>query len=89
MARKGTGLTCEGANVVGKAYEERIKHAWMGGIHKGGVHLISVYLWTGEGLSERNLALLHRLKLLTKTLKGLWVVGGDWNVEPELLQSSG
>ena len=51
--------------------------------------MISVYLWTGEGLSERNLALLHRMKLLTKTLKGPWIAAGDWNLEPELLQSSG
>ena len=61
----------------------------MGGVQKGGVHIISIYLWTSEGLTERNLALLHRLKLLVRTLKGPWIVGGDWNVEPELLQSSG
>ena len=89
LARKGIGLTAGENNVVGDAHSERLHHAWMGGVQKGGVHVISIYLWTGEGLTERNLALLHRLKLLVRTLKGPWVVGGDWNIEPELLQSSG
>ena len=35
------------------------------------------------------LALLHRLRLLLKTLKGPCVVGGDWNLEPNMLPSTG
>ena len=89
LARKGTGMTTDNGLAVGPTHAERLHHAWMGGVQRGGIHIVSIYLWTGEGLSERNLALLHRLKLVLRALKGPWVVGGDWNIEPELLQSSG
>ena len=74
---------------IEKPHQESITTAWLGGVQAGGVHPIPVYLWTGEGLSERNLALLHRVKLLTNALKGLWIIGGDWNTDPETLQASG
>ena len=50
---------------------------------------MSVYLWTGESLVERNAALLQRLSLLLKSIKWPWVVGGDWNVDAAALQQAG
>ena len=54
-----------------------------------GFHLISVYLWTAEGLSERNKLLLHKVHLLTQSLRGPWVLGGDFNIDATVLQEAG
>ena len=53
------------------------------------LYVVSVYLWAGEGLSERNCRLLGALVELLLSLKGLWVAGGDFNMEPEALADSG
>ena len=56
---------------------------------KGGFFAVSCYLHTREGLSERNVDLLHQLAALVTTLDGPWVIGGDFTMPPEVLQSSG
>ena len=56
---------------------------------RGGIHLVSVYLWNGEGLSKRNLDLLHCLAQVLTTLDGPWILGGDFNLTPELLGECG
>ena len=63
LAKKGIGLTTDSSTVVDKAYKDRVQSAWLGGVQDGGIHLVSINLWTGEGPSERNLALLHLLSL--------------------------
>ena len=50
---------------------------------------MSVYLWSGEGLSQRNLDVLSELARGLKRLHGPWIVGGDWNLEPGDLQRAG
>ena len=62
---------------------------WASGIQKGGVHIFSVYLWAGEGLTARNVALLQRLELLIKSTRGPWIACGDWNVDAPVLQRAG
>ena len=73
MARKGRGLAGVQGQVVQAEYAERIAVAWAGGLQRGGVHLVSLYLWTREGLTERNCALLHRLALLLRSIDGPWI----------------
>ena len=51
--------------------------------------MISVYLWSGEGLTERNLEVLSELARGLRRLHGPWIVGGDWNLEPVDLQRAG
>ena len=67
----------------------RVLVRWMGAVCRGGLHLVSVYLWTAEGLSQRNLDLLQCLAGVLAGLRGPWIVAGDFNVTPDVLQSSG
>ena len=51
--------------------------------------VISLYLWTKEGLSKRNLDLLQELAKTIRGLKSPWIIGGDFQVSPHVLASSG
>jgi len=50
---------------------------------------VSIYCWVGEGLGEKNRQLLGALVELLLSLNGLWVVGGDFNMEPSTLAEAG
>ncbi len=72
--------------------DERLTHRahvrWIGTICKGGVYVVTVYLWNGEHLSERNLGILEALAATLATCKTLWIVTADFQVPPaELLRS--
>ena len=67
----------------------RIHCRWVGGMCRGGLHVVSVYLWTAEGLSKRNLDLLHELAFILRSISGPWVIAADWNMDPALLSMSG
>ena len=69
--------------------EHRVKFSWMGGIIRGGLHLVSAYFWTAEGLSQRNLALLDSLAKALRRLHGPWVLAADWNFTPQELVATG
>ena len=69
--------------------EHRVRISWVGSVIKGGLHLISVYLWHTEGLSRRNLDILQRLAWVISRIKGPWLIAGDWNMLPEALRASG
>ena len=87
MACGGIGLAPH-ADAVPHEYSPRIAAAWVGGVIRGGIHCVSVYLRDSEGLSEANLAILTQLAALLRSLSGPWVVGGDWNIQPQQLQES-
>jgi hypothetical protein len=67
----------------------RMQVRGMGAICNFGVHLVSTYLWCSEGLSLRNLDVLQCVAQVLQRLRGPWLVGGDFNLEPALLQQSG
>ncbi len=67
----------------------RYSRKWLGAIARGGVHVGSVYLRDCEGLSEGNLCILQDIAVDLAALRGPWILGGDWNVTPETLASSG
>ncbi len=67
----------------------RVQVRWMGALCRGGLHLVSVYLWTSEGLSQRNLDLLQCLAGVLAAIRGPWLLAGDFNVPPESLRESG
>ena len=56
---------------------------------KGGIHVLSLYLWCSEGLTQRNLDLLQYVAQLLAAVRGPWVLAADFNCEPKLLQDSG
>ena len=45
-----------------------------------------MYLWHTEKLSTRNVEIMDEAERITTTLKGPWIIGGDMNMQPELLQ---
>ena len=87
LVRKGTGL-CKSTHEIKPSIQHRIHHAWVGGITKGGVHCISVYLRDGENASEGNLEILAEVAILIKSLKGPWIVAGDFNMTPATLATT-
>ena len=44
--------------------------------------MISVYLWDGEGLTDRNRAILFAVGEAIKRHGGPWLIGGDFNTTP-------
>ena len=53
------------------------------------IAVFSVYLFCGEGLSKRNLDILSALLVAVLSLDQPWCIGGDFNLEPQDLISSG
>ena len=75
---------------LGWCYDStRIQHAHVGAVCRGGIHCISVYLHTCEGMSEKNRGLLMDLARIVRHIRGPWIIMGDWNMAPEVLQASG
>ena len=50
---------------------------------------MSVYLRTGEGMSQQNLCILEALAHGLNMLLGQWIIAGDWNASPEELKRTG
>ncbi len=67
----------------------RVKLAWVGGVCRGGLHLISAYLWPAEGMTERNLGVLHSIAAVVHALRGPWVLAWDANMDPKEIMATG
>ena len=50
--------------------------------------MVSIYLRVNEGLTEANLLILQHAAILIKSLKGPFIIGGDWNLEPHVLEAA-
>ena len=57
----------------------------LGAVARGGVCLGSIYLRHGLGPRGENLKTLDLVEEWVRRVNGLWVIGGDWNMEPHLL----
>jgi exonuclease III len=86
VSRKGLGSTPH--EIIPDAYKHRIGGAWISAVVKGGIHVFSVYLKDGQDLSETNAAILTQLAAAIGSVRGPWVVGGDWNMTPQTLKAS-
>ena len=71
-----------------EAFRHRIAVAWVDAVVRGGVHCISLYLKDSEGLSATNEAILEELFAVIKQLTGPWIIGGDFNMDPQTLVGS-
>ena len=49
---------------------------------------VVVYLFTAEGLSDRNMAVISQICTLVSIFKGPVVIAGDWQVTPDVLATS-
>ena len=74
---------------VPDTFKPRIACAHVGAFCRGGVHIISAYFWCAEGLSRRNLDLMHYLAMVIHSLSGPWILGADFNMPPDVVESSG
>ena len=63
------------------AHQGRIAMAWTPILR--GLTVFSVYFYHSEGWTERNQQLLGLLGDEVRRCAGLWVIGGDFNMEPE------
>ena len=68
----------------------RFKSAWFPSLVRGGVHLISLYLVSGESItSARNRKLLEAVAQLIDNLDGPFILAGDLQNDPDRLAESG
>ncbi len=67
----------------------RVHVRWMGGVVRGGLHLLTAWPHHTEGATERNIDILDRLARAIDSVKGPWLVGADWNITPEALLATG
>ena len=88
-ARACLGYQPTGPGVMRSGVTHRVAHAWIAAVCKGGVHVISVYLRHSEGLSQENITILDAVACFIDTLRGPWLITGDFNMEPDVLRSSG
>lgn len=85
--RKGYGLSPH-SDMIKKALRHRIHFCKASIIFRGGINLGSIWLRDSEGLTEANLNILAEAAVAIGQLKGPWIIGGDWNITPALLQST-
>ena len=88
-ASRGVGITSQPDWAIRDGFQHRFKLAWVGAIIKGGMHMGSLYLRGSAGLSEENLNILQEVAIVLKKLRGPWIVAGDFNLNPDMLRSSG
>ena len=77
LTRRPIALTAHD-EAIPSEYRQRIVAGWVGGVVKGGIHVISTYLFNSEGLTDRNRAILAAIAALIRTLRGPWVLAGDF-----------
>ena len=78
------------APLLAKASSEgRLGSVHVGVIGKGGLHLLSIYCWCSEGLTQRNLDVLQDAAQIINSLRGPWCLAGDFNFEPQALADCG
>ncbi len=67
----------------------RVAAAWIHTSSPGGLLCISVYWWTSEGASHRNLRILRSALDLAASHGAPWIIGADFNAEPaELMEAA-
>ena len=66
----------------------RICIAWVDDIVRGRPYCASFWLRDSEGTSQTNMALFDELAVALGALKGPWIIGGDWNISPDVRTAS-
>ena len=88
-SRSFYGMTRRDIDFIPDPYRARVGCVHVGAMCRGGVHFVSVYFWHSEGLSQRNLDLMHYVAQLIKSLVGPWCMSADANMQPSVIQASG
>ena len=87
--RTHVGMSRRNLSFIPEPYRHRITCTHVGALCRGGTHFVSIYPWHSEGLSSRNLDLMHYAAQVVKGLVGPWIMGADWNLSPQVLKESG
>ncbi len=66
----------------------RLVGAWVQAGPRGGMVCLTLYLWTSEGMSQRNVALVEAALAAASTCGCAWLMGADWNVTPKDLREA-
>ncbi len=66
----------------------RLVGAWVQAGPRGGFIGLSMYLWTSEGMTSRNISLVEAALGVASTCGCAWVIGADWNVTPKELREA-
>ena len=66
----------------------RLSAVWSDGVLRGGLLMISVYFWHGEGLTDRNMEILSKAADIVLSHGGPWAIGGDFNMEAKELSGA-
>ena len=85
--KKSCGIV--GHEHIEAAYRHRLHLTWVGGVLRGGLHCGAIWLKDCEGLSSSNMAILDHAAAALGKLRGPWVLGGDWNLTPDISRASG
>ena len=59
----------------------KLAAAWVDGVFRGGVLILSVYLWHIEGAAERNLEILSAAGEAAARDGGPWIIAGDFQYD--------
>ncbi len=86
LVRKGSGLRDITKQLIKEMFQHRICVAWIDAVVKGGRDPPPAQ--RPRGLSQANVAFLEQLAIAIGTLRGPWIVGGDWNITPTTLGTS-
>ncbi len=66
----------------------RLTGCWVQAGARTGILFISIYCWSTEGASDRNIALVEAAFALAAEFGGLWLLAGDFNMVPSQLTSA-
>ena len=69
--------------------QRRVSLALVGGLVPCGCFFLSIYFQHSEGLGPVNLSLMDSVEAVLACLRGPWIIGGDFNMTPDQLASSG
>ena len=89
LTKNGIGITKAGPKTVRDSCDHRVAVTWVNAVVKGGIHFISLYLIDTVGLNEANKLILEEVTVAIKSIKGPWILGGDWNLVPNVIAESG
>ena len=88
LRRRGAAIRDTTKEYISSQHAHRICISWVDGVVRGGMHFVSVYLRTSEGLTPANMAILEELAVALRALKGPLVVEADWNVPPDTMAAA-
>jgi len=79
----GGNASCSPEGSLGRA-----AGAWVDSVVRGGIYIVSIYLWDGEGMTARNLSIVQSAAEAVLRHGGPWMIAGDWNMLPTELDEA-